>query len=53
MTDLAAAIRDAWDFADPAASEARFAAMVCEAERNGDEAAAAEIRTQLARAQGL
>lgn len=53
MTDLAAAIRDAWDFADPAASEARFAAMVREAERSGDEAAAAEIRTQLARAQGL
>ena len=53
MRDLAAAIQDAWDFGDPAGSEARFAAMVRDAERDGDEAAAAEIRTQLARAQGL
>jgi tetratricopeptide (TPR) repeat protein len=53
MRDLAAAIQDAWDFSDPAGSEARFAAMLAEAVKAVHEPAAAEIRTQLARAQGL
>lgn len=53
MTDLNARILDAWDFDDPAGSEARFATMLAESSHNSAAAHSAEIRTQLARAQGL
>ncbi len=43
----------AWDFADPAGTEARLAAMAADAERAGWAEYAAEVRTQIARAQGL
>jgi len=42
-----------WDYDDPAASEARFRTAVEAAEASGDRTAAAEARTQLARALGL
>jgi tetratricopeptide (TPR) repeat protein len=42
-----------WDFDDAGASEARFRAAAEAAEANGDAAAAAEARTQQARAIGL
>ena len=44
---------DLWDYDDPAASETRFRAAIEAAEGGGDAAAAAEARTQLARALGL
>jgi tetratricopeptide (TPR) repeat protein len=47
------ALDDLWDHDDPAASEVRFRAAVAAAEAGGDETAAAEARTQLARALGL
>lgn len=53
MTAAAQNIDAAWDFSDPAASEARFAAMLAESDRRAAAAESAEIRTQLARAQGL
>ncbi len=46
-------IDTAWDFADAAGSEGRFAAMLAQAEHAGDGGRVAEVRTQLARAQGL
>ena len=46
-------IDDLWDYDDPAASEARFRTAISTAEAGGDPAAAAEARTQLARALGL
>jgi len=54
MTDYSAlerTIRDTWDFHDPATSETRFVAMLDSVA--GDPAAAAIVRTQVARAQGL
>lgn len=53
MTAAAQNIDAAWDFADPAASAARFVAMLDESDRTGAAAQSAEIRTQLARARGL
>ncbi len=47
------ALDDLWDYDDPAASEARFRAAIEVAEADGDVGAAAEARTQLARALGL
>jgi len=44
---------DLWDYDDPAASEGRFRLAVEVAEAGGDATAAAEARTQLARALGL
>ena len=44
---------DLWDYDDPAASEARFRRAIEAAEVGGDQAAADEARTQLARALGL
>jgi len=44
---------DLWDYDDPAASEGRFRAAIDAAEAEGDAIAAAEARTQLARALGL
>ena len=44
---------DLWDYQDPAASEARFRAAIETAESGADPTAAAEARTQLARALGL
>ena len=48
-----AALDDLWDFDDPAASAARFRAAIEVAEAGGDNAAADEARTQLARSLGL
>ncbi len=53
MHDSANEIDAAWNFADPAGSEARFAAMLSEAAQMGAGARSMEIRTQLARARGL
>jgi tetratricopeptide (TPR) repeat protein len=47
------AIDDLWDFSDPQASETRFRAAVDDREREGDGQYAAELLTQVARAQGL
>jgi len=44
---------DLWDYDDPAASEARFRTAIEAAEAGPDPTAAAEARTQLARALGL
>ncbi|MBX3403885.1 MAG: tetratricopeptide repeat protein [Phycisphaeraceae bacterium] len=53
MNDPTSAILDAWDFEDPAKSAARFDALAADWERAGDALAAAEFRTQQARAMGL
>ncbi|CAN5383598.1 tetratricopeptide repeat protein [soil metagenome] len=42
-----------WDYPNPAASEAKFVALMPEAETSGDAAYLAELLTQIARAQGL
>ena len=52
MTDLSA-IRDVWDFNDPAASETRFRELAAEAEAAGNDAYAAEAMTQVARTYSL
>jgi tetratricopeptide (TPR) repeat protein len=49
--ELASEILTLWDFADPAESERRFRALLERVE--GDSEAAAIVRTQVARAQGL
>ena len=49
MEDLGAAIERAWDFEDPAGSEARLRALLTDAD--GQDALA--LRTQVARALGL
>jgi len=48
MSDLAA-IRDVWDFNDPAGSETRFRELAAEAEAQGNGSYAAEAMTQVAR----
>lgn len=53
MHESTSGIDAAWNFADPAGSEARFAAMLSEAAQMGAVSRSMEIRTQLARAQGL
>lgn len=45
----AEAIRAAWDFNDPAASEGRFRAMLAAPRATGDQAFRLEVETQLAR----
>jgi tetratricopeptide (TPR) repeat protein len=49
--DLAAELLGLWNFADPAESERRFAALLARVEDDAE--AAAVVRTQIARAQGL
>ena len=54
--DLTADIDTAWDFSDPAGTEARFRAMLARTEDSEDPAVQArqrEVRTQLARSLGL
>ena len=46
-------INDLWDYNDPAASEARFRDLLERARAAGEDAYAAEVLTQIARAQGL
>ena len=46
-------LRTMWDFGDPAASEARFRAALPAAEASGDRAYLCELKTQIARAEGL
>jgi len=48
MTELSA-IRDLWDFGDPAVSETRFRELAADAEAAGNGAYAAEAMTQVAR----
>lgn len=45
--------RSLWDYADPAASEARLREALVAADATGDGLAASELRTQVARALGL
>jgi tetratricopeptide (TPR) repeat protein len=46
-------IGDLWDFGDPAASEARFRALLTRAEAAGEAGYRVEVLTQVARAEGL
>jgi tetratricopeptide (TPR) repeat protein len=50
---LADTILKAWDFTDPDVSEARFRSLAGEHAGRGDRAAACQLMTQVARAQGL
>lgn len=53
MNDPTNTILEAWDFGDAAGSGARFDALAAGSESSGDTLAAAEFRTQQARAMGL
>lgn len=52
-TDTAADFDKLWDYSQPAASEARFQALLPQAERAGDASYLAQLLAHLARAQGL
>ncbi|NIS33917.1 MAG: hypothetical protein GWO04_29925, partial [Actinobacteria bacterium] len=45
--------RGLWDFDDPSASEERFEALLASGDLEGDLDAELQLRTQIARAQGL
>lgn len=53
MAETAATIAQAWRFDDPNASELRFVQLAEAARERGELTAALELRTQVARAQGL